>query len=152
MGGATVIKINKRIEIIPPILISLLFSIALCITLNGVFRESFTKDDILIKEQSSSEVAQLSLTLCDPMHCSLPGSSIHGIFQARVLEWVAISFSRGSSGSRDRTQVSHITGRHFTIRATREALSSQWKFRKRAFQAQEEASAKALRLEADFCI
>ena len=46
MGGATVIKINKTIEIIPPILISLLFSIALYITLNGVFRESFTKDDI----------------------------------------------------------------------------------------------------------
>ena len=42
-----------------------------------------------------SEVAQLCLTLCDPMDCSLPGSSVHGIFQARVLEWGAISFSRG---------------------------------------------------------
>ena len=40
-------------------------------------------------------------TLCDPMECSLPGSSVHGIFQARVLEWVAISFSRGSSQPRD---------------------------------------------------
>ena len=40
-----------------------------------------------------SEVAQSCLTLCDPIDCSLPGSSIHGIFQARVLEWVAISFS-----------------------------------------------------------
>ena len=44
-----------------------------------------------------SEVAQSCLTLCDPMDYSLPGSSIHGIFQARVLEWVATSFSRGSS-------------------------------------------------------
>ena len=43
-----------------------------------------------------SEVAQSCLTLCDPMDCSLPGSSVYGIFQARVLEWVAISFSRGS--------------------------------------------------------
>ena len=45
------------------------------------------------------------LTLCDPMDCSLPCSSVHGIFQARVLEWGAISFSRGSSQPRDRTQV-----------------------------------------------
>ena len=62
-----------------------------------------------------SEVKFLScVRLCNPMDCSLPGSSIHGIFQARVLEWVAISFSRGSSLPRDRTQVSHIEGRHFT--------------------------------------
>ena len=64
--------------------------------------------------------------LCDPMHCSPPGSSIHGILQARVLEWVAISFSRGSSRPRDRTQVSCIVGRHFTIWATREVLASTW--------------------------
>ena len=44
-----------------------------------------------------SEVAQSCPTLCGPMNCSLPGSCIHGIFQARVLEWIAISFSRGSS-------------------------------------------------------
>ena len=44
-----------------------------------------------------SEVAQLRPILCDPMDCSPPGSSVHGIFQARVLEWIAISFSRGSS-------------------------------------------------------
>ena len=50
-----------------------------------------------------SEVAQSSATLCDPMGCSLPGFSIHGIFQARILEWVAISFSRGSSQPRNRT-------------------------------------------------
>ena len=47
-----------------------------------------------MKVKSKSEVAQSCLTLSDPMDCSLPGSSIHGIFQARILEWVAISFSR----------------------------------------------------------
>ena len=69
-----------------------------------------------------SEVAQSCPTLCDPMDCSLPGSSVHGIFQARVLEWVAISFYRGSSQPRDWTPVSHIAGRCFIIWATREAL------------------------------
>ena len=60
--------------------------------------------------------------LCDPFDSSsLPGFSIHGIFQARVLEWAAISFSRGSSPPRDRTQVSHIAERLFTVWATREA-------------------------------
>ena len=67
-----------------------------------------------------SEVTQLCPTLCDPMDCSLSGSSIHGIFQARVLEWIAISFSGGSSQPRNRTRVSHIAGRCFTIWATRE--------------------------------
>ena len=47
--------------------------------------------------ESESEVIQSGLTLCNPMDCILSGSSIHGIFQARVLEWIAISFSRGSS-------------------------------------------------------
>ena len=61
------------------------------------------------------------LTLCNPMDCSLTGSSVHGIFQARVLEWITISFSRGSSWPRNRTQVSHIAGRCFTIWATKEA-------------------------------
>jgi len=45
--------------------------------------------------------------------CSPPGSSVHGILQARKLEWVAMPFSRGSSGPRDLTQVSHIAGRFF---------------------------------------
>ena len=60
-----------------------------------------------------SEVAQLCLTLCNPMDCILKGSSIHGIFQARVLEWVAISFSRGSSSLRDQTLVSCTASRRF---------------------------------------
>ena len=62
----------------------------------------------------SSGVAQSCTTFCDPMDCGLPGSSIHGIFQARILEWVALSFSRGSSRPRDGTQVGHIAGRCFT--------------------------------------
>ena len=70
--------------------------------------------------ESESEVTQSCLTLHDPMDCSLPGSSAYGIFQARVLEWVAISFSGGSSQPRDQTQVSLIAGRRFTIWATRE--------------------------------
>ena len=53
-------------------------------------------------------VAQSCPTLCDPMDCSPPGSSVHGILQARILEWVAIPFSKGSSWPRDRTRVSCI--------------------------------------------
>ena len=60
-----------------------------------------------------------NLTLCDPVDCSLPGFSILGILQARILEWVTISFSRGSSQLRDRTRVSHIVGKRFTIWATK---------------------------------
>ena len=64
--------------------------------------------------------AQSCLTLCDPMDYSLSASSIHEIFHARILGWVAISFSKGSSQPRDWTWVSHIAGRLFTIWATRE--------------------------------
>ena len=60
-------------------------------------------------------VAQLCPTLSNPMDYSPPGSSIHGILQARILEWVAIPFSRGSSGPRDRSQVSRIAGRFFMV-------------------------------------
>ena len=63
-------------------------------------------------------VAQLYLTLCDPIDCSLPGSSVHGALQARILEWVAMTFSRGSSWPRDPTWVSCIAGRFFTIWVT----------------------------------
>ena len=59
-------------------------------------------------------VAQLCPTLCDPMDCNPPASSVHKIFQARILEWVAISFSRGSSQPRDRTRVSCTAGKFFT--------------------------------------
>ena len=66
-------------------------------------------------------IAQLYLTLW-PHGCSPPGSSVHGILQARVLEWIAMPSSRGSSRPRDRTQVSRIAGRFFTSWATREVL------------------------------
>ena len=71
--------------------------------------------------KSENEITQSCLTLWDPMECSLQGSSVHGIFQARLLEWVAISFSRRSSQPRDQTLFSHIASRCFTIWATREA-------------------------------
>ena len=56
-----------------------------------------------------AELLQSCLTLCDPMNCSLPGSSVHGIPQARILEWVAISSSRGSSQLRDWTHISYVS-------------------------------------------
>ena len=67
------------------------------------------------------EVAQSCSTLWDPVDCNLLGFSVHGILQARILEWIAISFSRGSSRSRDRARVSRIEGRRFNLWATREA-------------------------------
>ena len=67
-------------------------------------------------------VTQSCLTLCDPMDCRSPGSSVQGILQARLLEWVAISFSRGSSRPRDGRRFFHTAGRLFIHWATREAL------------------------------
>ena len=79
-------------------------------------------DISLIDWKKWSDVSQSCSTLCNPMNYSLPGSSVHGLFHARIMEWVAISFSRRSSRPRDRTHVSCIVCRHFTIWATREAL------------------------------
>ena len=69
----------------------------------------------------SDSVSCSVMSLCNPMHCSLPESSVHGIIQARMQQWVAISFSRGSSQLRDQIQVSHIAGRFFTVWAISEA-------------------------------
>ena len=69
---------------------------------------------LYINSTKVSEVTQSCPTLCDPMDCSPPGFSVHVILQARILEWVAISFSRGSSQPRDRTWVSCTAGRFFT--------------------------------------
>ena len=77
---------------------------------DGFFTTSATWE-AQVSVESESEIAQSCPTLCDPTDCSLQGSSIHGIFQARLLESVAISFSRGSSQPRDRTWVSHIASR-----------------------------------------
>ena len=68
-----------------------------------------------------SVVAQSCLTLCNPVNCSPPGSTVHEILQARILEWIVIPFSRGFSQPRDGTQVSHNAARFFAIWATREA-------------------------------
>ena len=71
-------------------------------------------------------VAQSCLTLCNPTDCSLPGSFVHGLSHARTLEWVAISFPRGSSQPRDQTCVSCIARGFFTIWAAREAYIYNW--------------------------
>ena len=80
--------------------------------------------------EESESVSCLCLTLCDPIDCSPPGFSVHGVLQARILVWGAIPFSRGSSRPRDWTWVSCIAGRFFTVWATREAQYcqiSEWK-------------------------
>ena len=68
------------------------------------------------KSSREVKVAQLRLTLCDPTDYT-----VHGILQAKILEWLAIPFSKESSKPRDQTQVSRIAGRFFTSWATREA-------------------------------
>ena len=85
-------------------------SFTVCTERHASFLELILSGD---SRQWLSEVAQSSPTLCDPMDSRLPGFSVHGILQARILEWVAISFSRGSSQPRDGTQVSHTAGRYF---------------------------------------
>ena len=77
---------------------------------------------VIHERKSQSAVIPSCPTICDPLDSSLPGSSVHGILQAGILEWVAIPFFRGSSWSRDWTQVFSTSGRFFIIWATREAL------------------------------
>ena len=93
----------------------------LCLYVWNRIRYLACKFKLDLENVEESEVAQSCPTLCNPMYCSLPGSSLHGNLQARVLEWVAISFSRGSSWPRDGTWVSCIPGRRFNLWATREA-------------------------------
>ena len=83
----------------------------------GFFTTSATRKSE--NKLSEREVAKSCLTLCNCMDCSLPGSTVFGVFQARILECVAISFSRRSSWPRDWTRVSGIIGRRFTVWATR---------------------------------
>ena len=73
----------------------------------------------LKQDESESVRHSVVSTLCDSMDCSPPGSSVHGILWARILEWVAIPFSRGSSWPWDPPQLFHIAGRFFTVWATR---------------------------------
>ena len=109
-------KVIKKNEILP-------FAVTWMDLVIIILSEVRQRKANMISLHSESEVTQLCPTLCDPMDCSLPSSSIHGILQARILEWVAISFSRGSSRPRDRTQVSHIAGRRFNLWATRKPIS-----------------------------
>ena len=78
----------------------------------------------------SGSVSRSVVSLCNPMDCSPPGSSVHGILQARILEWLAILFSWGSSQPKDQTQVSHIAGRLFITWATR-IWGRSWNLEKR---------------------
>ena len=64
---------------------------------------------------NKKRVAQPCLTLCNPMDYSLPGSSVHGLLVTRILEWVTISFSQGSSQPKDRTRFSCIANSFFTV-------------------------------------
>ena len=89
--------------------------------------------EVLTTELPEVEVAQLCPTLCDPMNCSLPDSSVHGILRARILEWVAIPFSKGSFQPRGWTHVACIEGRFFTIWATDQIRSDQSFSRVRLF-------------------
>ena len=84
----------------------------------------------LLEVKVNVYVAQSCLTLCDPMDCSPPGSSVHGILQARILGWVAISLSRGSSQPSNQTQVSCTAGRFFTVWAIRETPVVFWHVQK----------------------
>ena len=92
---------------------------------------TFVKTPLTIKPKLSLEVSAKVLviqsypTLCNPMDCSLRGSSVHGIFQARIVKCGAISFFRGCSWPRDWTPVSCIAGGFFTIWATREGGANQ---------------------------
>ena len=100
------------------LLVSLIFAVVILVSISFISALIFLY--FFPSANFESEVAQSCPTLCDPMDCSLPRSSLHGILQARVLEWIAISFSRGSSRPRDWTQASCISGRRFNLWATRD--------------------------------
>jgi len=88
-----------------------------------LYRNRINRIDIYLYIVTNTDVLCCALscpTLCDPMDNNPPGSSVHGLFQVKILEWVAIPFSRGFSQLRDWTQVFCIAGRFFTIWATRE--------------------------------
>ena len=72
------------------------------------------REEDVVRASVHAKLLQSCLTLCDPMDCSPPSSSVHGILQARLLEWVAMPSSRGSSRPRGWTHVSYITGEFFT--------------------------------------
>ena len=94
------------------------------ISCNGSFFWLFFMFNLDLLRKHVCSVAQSCPTPWDPMDCSPPGSSVHGIFQGKILEWVAISSSRGSSWPRDQTHDSCIAGRFFTMEPPVEPLEN----------------------------
>ena len=92
----------------------------------GFFRQEHRSGLPFLPPMRSVLIVQLCVTLCDPMDCSPPGSSVQEILQARILEWLAFPFSRGSSRPRDWTRVSCITGWFFTVWAMK-LLFHSWR-------------------------
>ena len=84
------------------------FYILLGLTCHSLFT-NYVSTSVFMHETSFWSSAQLRPILCDPMDCSPPGSSVHGLLQTRLLEWVAISFSRGSPQSRGQTHISCVS-------------------------------------------
>ena len=105
------------------------------IKLNGSYCSSVAetkgthRDNCALNCEKCSSLSHVRL--CNSMNCNKPGSSVHRILKARILEWVAVPFTRGSSWPRDRTQVSRIVGRFFTAWTTREADCFQLTYDKR---------------------
>ena len=89
----------------------------------GVPQHQFLISSCTLSLKVKVLVTQSYPTLCDTVDCSLPGFSVQGILQARILKWIAIAFCRGSSWPGNQARVSCIAGRFFTIWGTREALS-----------------------------
>ena len=94
-----------------------------CICMAESLRCSHETTTILLISYVFVLIAQSCPTLCNPTDCSLPSFSVHGIIQARILEWIAIPFSRGTSQPRDQFLVSCLSGRFFTIRATGKSIT-----------------------------
>ena len=99
-----------------------------CAACEDVFIQCFLSEMISSNPgAAAAKLLQLCVTLCDPMDCSLPGSSVHRILKARIVEWVAVPSSRGSSLPRDQTHISYMSpafaGKFFTTSATWEALA-----------------------------
>ena len=106
---------RPEIEPMSPALAGKFFSTELPGKPQQSFCVTIVHKNCFLSDYSLCLVAQSCLTLCDPMDCSLPGSSVRGILQARILQWVAIPSSRASSQPRDRTQFSLIAGGFFTV-------------------------------------
>ena len=94
---------------------SLLMDIGVGLFFCLFFFNLFSASKFALKWSEVKLLSRFRLFFCNPIDCSLPGFSVYGIFQARILDWVAISFSRRSSQPRDWTRVSRIVGRCFPV-------------------------------------